>query len=115
MVIDYREAFDEWLTLDPLNNPSATPGPAYMPGYKNPNLEEAEQLNTEAEELFTEGTEAGESGGDWVGPVEGASSARVRRRVLVVGGGLAADLAALRDVRQVVLRGVPVSARSGQV
>lgn len=31
-----------------------------MPGYKNPNLEEAEQLNTKAEELFTEGTEAGE-------------------------------------------------------
>ena len=31
-----------------------------MPGYENPNLEEAEQLNTKAEELFTEGTEAGE-------------------------------------------------------
>jgi hypothetical protein len=66
MVIDYREAFDEWLKLDPLNNPSATPGPAYMPGYKNPNLEEAEQLNTEAEELFTEGTEAGETAGKYV-------------------------------------------------
>jgi hypothetical protein len=66
MVIDYREAFDEWLKLDPLNNPSATPGPAYMPGYKNPNLEEAEQLNTEAEELFTEGTEAGEMAGKYV-------------------------------------------------
>jgi hypothetical protein len=60
---DYREAFDEWLKLDPLNNPSATSGPAYMPGYKNPNLDEAEQLNTEAEELFTEGTEAGEMAG----------------------------------------------------
>jgi len=34
--------------------------------------------------------------------------------VLVVGGDLAADLTALRDVRQVVLRGVPVSPRSGQ-
>jgi hypothetical protein len=66
MVIDYREAFDEWLKLDPLNNPSATPGPPYMPGYKNPNLEEAEQLNTEAEELFTEGTEAGEMAGKYV-------------------------------------------------
>jgi hypothetical protein len=66
MVIDYREAFDEWLKLDPLNNPSATPGPPYMPGYKNPNLEEAEQLNTETEELFTEGTEAGEMAGKYV-------------------------------------------------
>jgi hypothetical protein len=34
-----------------------------MPGYKNPNLEEAEQLNTEAEELFTEGIQAGEMAG----------------------------------------------------
>ena len=33
----------------------------FMPGYKNPNLEEAEQLNTEAAELFTEGTDAGET------------------------------------------------------
>ena len=32
-----------------------------MPGYMNPNLEKAEQLNTEAAELFTEGTEAGET------------------------------------------------------
>jgi hypothetical protein len=37
-----------------------------MPGYKNPNLEEAEQLNTEAEELFTEGTQAGEMAGKYV-------------------------------------------------
>ena len=62
---DYRQAFDEWLKLDPLNTPSATPGPAYMPGYKNPNLEKAEQLNTDAE-LFTEGTEAGETAGKYV-------------------------------------------------
>ena len=54
------------LAIDPLNNPSAPPGPAYMPVYKNPNLEEAEQLNTEAEELFTEGTEAGEMAAKYV-------------------------------------------------
>jgi hypothetical protein len=58
---DYRQAFDEWLKTDPLNNPSAPPGPAYMPRYKNPNLEKAKQLNSEAAELFTEGTEAGET------------------------------------------------------
>jgi imidazolonepropionase-like amidohydrolase len=48
----------------------------------------------------------------------GRSKGRLRRGydadVLVVGGDLAADLTALRDVRQVVLRGVPVSPRSGQ-
>jgi imidazolonepropionase-like amidohydrolase len=48
----------------------------------------------------------------------GRSKGRLRRGydadVLVVGGDLAADLTALRDVRQVVLRGVPVSPRSEQ-
>jgi imidazolonepropionase-like amidohydrolase len=48
----------------------------------------------------------------------GRSKGRLRREydadLLVVGGDLAADLTALRDVRQVVLRGVPVSPRSGQ-
>ncbi|HET9650223.1 MAG TPA: hypothetical protein VFP34_18610 [Microlunatus sp.] len=63
---DYRQAFDEWIKTDPLNNPSAPPGPGYMPGYKNPNLEKAEQLNIEAAELFTAGTEAGEKAGKYV-------------------------------------------------
>ena len=48
----------------------------------------------------------------------GRSKGRLRRGydadLLVVGGDLAADLTALRDVRQVVLRGMPVSPRSGQ-
>jgi imidazolonepropionase-like amidohydrolase len=46
----------------------------------------------------------------------GRSKGRLRRRydaVIVVDGDLAADLTALH-VRQVVLRGVPVSPRSGQ-
>ena len=49
----------------------------------------------------------------------GGSKGRLRRGynadVLIVGGNLAADLTALRDVRQVVLRGVPVSPPLGQV
>ena len=32
----YRAAFDAWIKLDPLNNPSAPPGPRYMPQYKDP-------------------------------------------------------------------------------
>jgi hypothetical protein len=63
---DYRQAFDEWVKTDPLNNPSAPPGPAYMPGYKNPNMEKADQLNAEAAELFTQGTEAGDKAGKYV-------------------------------------------------
>jgi imidazolonepropionase-like amidohydrolase len=48
----------------------------------------------------------------------GASKGRLRRGyvadVLVVGGDIAADLTALRDVRQVVLRGLPASSVPGQ-
>jgi imidazolonepropionase-like amidohydrolase len=48
----------------------------------------------------------------------GRSKGHLRRGydadVLVVGGDLATDLTALRDVRQVVLRGVPVSPPPGQ-
>ena len=53
---DYRHAFDNWLKTDPLDNASAPPGPAYMPGYRNPNLEKAQELNAEAAARFTEGT-----------------------------------------------------------
>jgi hypothetical protein len=63
---DYRQAFDEWLKTDPITNPSAPPGPGYMPGYKNSNLEKAQELNTEAAALFTEGTESGEKAGKYV-------------------------------------------------
>jgi imidazolonepropionase-like amidohydrolase len=48
----------------------------------------------------------------------GRSKGRLRRGydadLLVVGGDVAVDLTALRDVRQVVLRGRPVSPRPGQ-
>jgi hypothetical protein len=63
---DYRAAFDEWLKTDPLHNPSAPPGPFYMPGFKNPNLEQADHLNADAEAKFNEGTEAGETGVKYV-------------------------------------------------
>jgi len=63
---DYRQAFGEWLKTDPFNNPSAPPGPAYMPEYENPQLEKADELNAEAEAKFTEGTEAGETGVKYV-------------------------------------------------
>ena len=48
---DYRVAFADWLKTDPLNNPAAPPGPAYMPSFKNPNLEEAKRLNAQASTL----------------------------------------------------------------
>ena len=54
---DYRKAFDAWLATDPLHNPKAPPGPGYMPGYSNPNVEEASKLNAQASAHFDEGTD----------------------------------------------------------
>jgi hypothetical protein len=63
---DYREAFDGWLKTDPLNNPSAPPGPAYMPGFENPEVKKASELNAEAQATFNEGSEAGETAAKYV-------------------------------------------------
>ena len=38
---EYRTAFTAWLRTDPFNQPSAPPGPGYMPEYHNPQLEQA--------------------------------------------------------------------------
>lgn len=58
---EYKVAFDAWLKTDPFNSPSAPPGPAFMPEYRNPLLIEAARLNQEANEAFSRGTEAREN------------------------------------------------------
>ena len=63
---DYRTAFDDWLQADPFNDESAPAGPAYMPSYRNPELELAEERNDEASHAFEEGTEARETGEKYV-------------------------------------------------
>jgi hypothetical protein len=63
---DYRSAFDAWLQTDPFTNNQSPPGPAYMPGYANPKMEEAAHLDTEASHKFDEGTEARETGEKYV-------------------------------------------------
>ena len=63
---DYHKAFDAWLALDPFNDPSAPPGPAAVPEYRNPNRVKADKLNAEASERFDKGTEASETGDKYV-------------------------------------------------
>jgi hypothetical protein len=63
---DYKAAFDAWLETDPFTNASAPAGPAYMPGYVNPDIEESKRLNAEASHAFEEGTEARETGEQYV-------------------------------------------------
>jgi hypothetical protein len=52
----FRAAFDDWLKLDPFNDPTAPPGPSFMPEYHNPLLAEADHLNAEATDAFERGT-----------------------------------------------------------
>jgi hypothetical protein len=63
---EYREAFDAWLKTDPFQNPDAPPGPTYMAAYENPQLEEGQELNERATEIFDEGTDARETSEQYV-------------------------------------------------
>jgi hypothetical protein len=63
---DYRSAFQEWLKTNPFTSPTAPSGPAYMPQYRNPRLEEANRLNTQASAAFAEGTKARETADRYV-------------------------------------------------
>jgi hypothetical protein len=57
---EYLVAFKIWLKTDPLNNPKAVPGPAFLPEYHNALLKKAEELNEEANSAFAEGTKSRE-------------------------------------------------------
>ena len=57
----YRPAFDAWLATDPEHNPSAPPGPAYMPQYVVPQDAAAKAHDAKADAAFAEGAEAGQT------------------------------------------------------
>ena len=63
---EYRSAFQAWLKTRPFTNPAAPAGPAYMPQYRNRQLEEARRLNDRASAAFAEGTEARETADTYV-------------------------------------------------
>jgi hypothetical protein len=63
---DYGQAFQEWLKTDPFNDPTAPPGPGYMPGFSNPNMAAATKLNAQASDMFAEGTVARETANKYV-------------------------------------------------
>jgi hypothetical protein len=64
---EYRTAFAAWLKAEPFTDPSAPPGPGYMPEYHNPQLEQAEHLNEEAAATEEEGTHARETAEKYIG------------------------------------------------
>jgi hypothetical protein len=64
---EYRTAFAAWEKTAPFTTPSAPPGPAYMPKYHNPQLEQAAHLNEEAAATEEEGTHARETAEKYIG------------------------------------------------
>jgi hypothetical protein len=54
----YRPAFEAWIALHPLKNPSAPPDPTYLPQYQIPQDAQARVATAQANAYFTEGQAA---------------------------------------------------------
>jgi hypothetical protein len=63
---EYRTAFAAWLDTEPFTDPDAPPGPGYLPEYRNPQMEQANQLNEKAAALEKAGTEARHTAEEYV-------------------------------------------------
>ena len=62
----FKVAFDAWLATDPFTNPSAPPGPTYMPQYKQPELAVSAALDAKASRNFDDGAQAGANSDNYV-------------------------------------------------
>ena len=63
---EYKVVFDAWIKTDPLHNPSAPPGPAFMPQYRNASAERAARLDKESAAAFDAGNHARDVGDEYV-------------------------------------------------
>ena len=52
---EFRVAFDAWRATDPDNNASSPPGPTYMQQYRQPEKDQANQLDRRADAATTSG------------------------------------------------------------
>jgi hypothetical protein len=62
----YRPAFNAWLATDPVHNPNAPPGPAYMPNYVVPQDKAAHVADAAADEAFAQGQDAGDTSDKYI-------------------------------------------------
>jgi len=63
---EFRVAFDAWRATDPDHNPSAPPGPTYMPQYRQPEKAEANQLDRRADVATAGGYRSASVADDYV-------------------------------------------------
>jgi hypothetical protein len=62
----YRRAFNAWVALHPLKNPSAPRNPSLMPQYRLPQEARGKQLTAEAHALYVEAGQAGRNSDHYV-------------------------------------------------
>jgi len=63
---EYAVAFAAWSKLDPLNNPTAPPGPIFMPEYVDANGQESARLAGDANGYFEKAVTMRENGDQYV-------------------------------------------------
>jgi hypothetical protein len=63
---EYATAFSAWLKFDPINNPSAPPGPIFMPEYISANAQASASLADRAKGYFEDGVSMRETGDKYV-------------------------------------------------
>jgi len=63
---EYATAFAAWWKLDPVNNPSAPPGPIFMVEYADPNRQESASLAEEAQRRYEKGVSTRDIGDKYV-------------------------------------------------
>jgi hypothetical protein len=63
---EFKRAFNAWAKLEPLKNEAAPDTPFEMKQYKVASLEEAEELENEATDLFEEGRAANQTSDNYV-------------------------------------------------
>jgi hypothetical protein len=63
---EYAVAFEAWMKLDPMNNPSAPPGPIFIPQYVNSHALESARIADEAKGYFEKGVAMRENGDQYV-------------------------------------------------
>jgi len=63
---EYAAAFAAWQKLDPFNNPSAPPGPIFMPEYANTKAGESAKLSQEARAHLEQRVSTRETGDSYV-------------------------------------------------
>ncbi|HVM65982.1 MAG TPA: hypothetical protein VMU14_14040 [Acidimicrobiales bacterium] len=63
---EFHVAWLAWMATDPFHNTNAPPGPTFMPEYKQPDLDRANQLDATADALYDQGSVDGTRSDDYV-------------------------------------------------